>query len=182
VERYGAYRAEVHRRRSPVRKRSTMEGLAVIGGLAVLVAGCQVSDEQSLLRKATSQVRYPRGSRVQYAAVPAGTIYAPGAPMGCTNAVRVHSQGNRHSADSSPWRRNSRLCIQTTGRFRGHRLEEAVRRTRPWSVRRRRPRGAPLDSGLPGSPFDMRPVRTAPGGRSSVGSGHGTASTDRRGG
>lgn len=66
---------------------------AILGALTIFLTGCQVSEESALVQKATAQVKYPRGSRVAYAAVPAGTVYAPGARMGSTNVVALSDAG-----------------------------------------------------------------------------------------
>jgi hypothetical protein len=79
-----------------------MKGFAVIGLIAVLLAGCQVSEDAALVRKATAHVQYPRGSRIQYATVPAGTIYAPRAHMGSTNVVVLPTEGIVLFIDEQP--------------------------------------------------------------------------------
>ena len=75
---------------------------AILGALTIVLAGCHSSEESALVRKAAAQVTYPQESRVQYAAVSTGTVYAPGANMGSTNVVSFPEAGVVLFIDEKP--------------------------------------------------------------------------------
>lgn len=97
-----------------------MKILATIGIAVTFLAGCKVPDEDALLLKATSQVQYAKGSRIQYAAVPAGTVFQQTAIMGSTNATTLEDQGIVLFIDEQPehdWAHSFQLVFvpKTTG-------------------------------------------------------------------
>jgi hypothetical protein len=83
-------------------ERRTATRLAMLAALAMLPAGCRLSEEAALVQKAAVQAEYPRGSRIQYVMVSAGTVYAPSAHMGSTNAVVMPDAGAVLFIDEKP--------------------------------------------------------------------------------
>jgi hypothetical protein len=76
--------------------------LALLIFLAALLVGCQPSEEADLLRKAEKQIQFPRGSRLSYAAIPAGTTFVPGKSMTPTNAILLPEDGFAVYIDEQP--------------------------------------------------------------------------------
>lgn len=79
-----------------------MKTVALLGLLAALLMGCQPTEEAGLLRKAEKQIRFPRGSRFSYAAIPAGTTFVPGKSMTPTNAILLPEDGFALYIDEEP--------------------------------------------------------------------------------